>query len=1624
MKKSILTAFRVMNLKTIKEESDKYKTFINNLSFEIFYNTVLGIVGKDEKTKNLIFKYLTGSNIKPSEYQGFIEFQNNNSEYESIYSNLDFQKNIGFGFNKNIINAENSEESVYHYLKNYINTSGILNGQADAFIKNWSDIFLEYKIYLKNQYVKINSSLQKANEENLIRLNHLTKLLLSETKSYDITDNLIKINKIIVDINKLEQQIISAYQLHESKLFILITQIIKKYSEGTSFLNFREYLDAKKSYEEQLKLFNKKNKIPNNFLLHIKKIRKIFSLKFKKSNEIKNHIIKLKYDLKREISFNKKELKNSTKSASFIHHYKNLYFNKLFLKFISEKYEEMKKMTHAEISKLIYDMYELKVNISYETNLISPKSSHNKIMKMIREVVTKNFKMEISNINERFLIAKNNLDKQIDELTNEQISLDIEKKSQIESISQFEKLKLAESNYKDAKNEYFWNLNTEGKTLQSETKLLSKEIESLILKNKNNIKNILLNIKLSNSIVNKTLKKIKKNSNKFNIANIQDLSNEIEKIKNTANVIFTLEKQYKDYYKVVGNYKPSNYEYVKLVVEKGTIYNILLEANIPLKKLITEWKFIDLDTKIKIEIKKILNNSPNLIIIGSEIEKLNKDLQFNILNQLNTYVFQNHKIAIYFLDDISLAEKITSQLYIINSSKVIEQGSTKQITENPINPLVKRMLGYSDSKTNEQYHEYMSYLDNFENIFKYEIDTNHFVWCTWVEINKWANESNIINKKLKNLFFFDHQRTIKNEDEIVDKEEFEETTIVDIYQEKNNQGEVMEKAFNHKIVEENRNQKWIDMKAFSTHDKSKRPFTIILPPPNVTGKLHIGHALDTYIQDTVIRYKKINGFDVMWVPGKDHAGIATQAVVEKKLALEGKNKYELGREAFIEEIWKWKEEYSQNITKQWGKLGLALDYPSERFTLDKEANEAVLKVFIDLYNNGLIYRDSKPINWDTKLQTALSNIEVVNKETKQKMYYIKYPIKNSNEYLIVATTRIETLPSDVALAINPEDERAKTLLNKTIIHPLTEKEIPIITSEHIDLNFGTGVMKVSAHAVDDIEIIKKYNLEVIESIDKTGKMNENAGQFKGLDRFEARKEIADHLNRMGLIAKVEDVVSNVGYSERSHEAIEILVQPQWFVKMNSLASDLLKHLKSDEGVKFIPERFEEVLIKWMENAYDWTISRQIWWGHRIPAWYKDEQILVQIDSPGEGWIQDPDVLDTWFSSALSPFVFLGWPQDKTKIKRYFPTDLLVTGYDIIFFWVARMYFQSLYFMEDKPFKEVLIHGLVRDSQGRKMSKSLGNGIDPIQVIDEYGSDILRMSLIFNSTPGQDINFGDEKIQAARLFLNKFWNIARFIKTINISNLEAINFENLDEYDKWILARFNNFKSQLQNAMDKYEFTIVYKAIQDFIINDYSSWYLEFIKFKNNNYFVHYLFREILITLHPYMPFTTDYIFENIYAEELLLNEMQDYKLEDQGLEVNDQIELITTLRKYREDKKISKSNVLYFFDENKKPSETELTIVFKLANFEWKENHDLSIKLKNKEIYIELSEDNKAAEIEELKKLIEKTKQEIEFNEKFINNPNFMAKANKQTIQEKYDKLELHKNNLEFYLEELSKKEK
>ncbi|WP_436358646.1 valine--tRNA ligase [Mycoplasma sp. 480] len=823
----------------------------------------------------------------------------------------------------------------------------------------------------------------------------------------------------------------------------------------------------------------------------------------------------------------------------------------------------------------------------------------------------------------------------------------------------------------------------------------------------------------------------------------------------------------------------------------------------------------------------------------------------------------------------------------------------------------------------------------------------------------------------------------------------------------------MDKNFNHKDIEKNRNQKWINKKYFSYHDSSKRPFTIIVPPPNVTGKLHLGHAWDEYIQDTIIRYKKLKGYDVLFLPAVDHAGIATQTKVEELLRKENKTRHDLGREKFLEEVWKWKDEYYNKIKEQWNSLGLALDYTNERFTLDKDANEAVLKIFVDFYNKGWIYKDKKAINWDPKQKTALSNIEIINKPINQKMYYIKYFIENSDEFLTVATTRIETIPSDVALGVNPEDKRYKSLVGKNVIHPFTKKIIPIIEDDYIDKKFASGVMKVSAHAMADIDIIKKHNLEINESINPDGKMNSLALEFEGLDRFQAREQIYQKLLKENYIVKTEEIISNVGYSERSGEVSEIIMSEQWFVKMEDLQKMLLNHLKSKNAVKFYPKRFQTVIKKWMENVYDWTISRQLWWGHRIPAWYKNEEMKVQIESPGEGWIQDLDVLDTWFSSGLAPFVFLGWPQSNEKINRYFPTSLLVTGWDIIFFWVARMYFFSLSVMDEKPFDEVLLHGLIRDEKGIKMSKSLGNGIDPMEVIEQYGADVLRESLIFNSTPGQDIKFSKDKIDAAWIFNNKLWNIVKYFYELE----ECSTCQEITDKDKWISNKLSHLNKNIDKFMKKYDFTLVYKAIHKFIFEDLSSWYIELSKTNPNKTFGLEIIKKLLIILHPFCPFLTDYLFEKLFNQELLEHENTDITTYRNVNYIDKVIEIVKNLRQYREKHSISKKEVLKYWIVDKKLDVTSILMINNMCNAELFENKHSVLKTENFEIYIQLSAEHEKKEAERIKEEIKIIEFEIKRAENMLSNSNFLAKAPKEKIENEEKKLKLYKEKLKLYIE-------
>ena len=591
---------------------------------------------------------------------------------------------------------------------------------------------------------------------------------------------------------------------------------------------------------------------------------------------------------------------------------------------------------------------------------------------------------------------------------------------------------------------------------------------------------------------------------------------------------------------------------------------------------------------------------------------------------------------------------------------------------------------------------------------------------------------------------------------------------------------MLDKKYDHKRTEEGKYEIWKEKGYFKSDNESeKKPFCIVIPPPNVTGKLHIGHAYDTAIQDAIVRYKRMKGFDTLWLPGMDHAAISTEAKVVKKLKEEGIDKYEYGREKFLEACWDWTKEYGGTIRDQWAGLGLSVDYTRERFTLDEDLNKAVRKVFVDYYNKGLIYRGERMINWDPAAQTALSNEEVIYKSEKSAFYHLKYVIEGTDKYLDVATTRPETLFGDTAVAVNEKDDRYKEFVGKNVILPLMNKPIPIITDEHADMEKGTGVVKITpAHDPNDFEVGNRHNLERIVIMNDDATMNENVPKkYQGMTREECREACLKDLKEQGLLLEIEPLTHEVGHSERTGVMVEPMIKEQWFVKMGPLAKKVLEYQDNkDEKINFVPKRFEKVLRHWMEISYDWCISRQLWWGHRIPAWYKDGKIYVGMEAPKEeGWVQDEDVLDTWFSSALWPFSTLGWPEKTKDFERYFPTDCLVTGYDIIFFWVARMAFQTEYITGKRPFKDCIIHGLIRDKQGRKMSKSLGNGVDPFDMVDKYGADSLRFYLTTDGSMGMDLRFDEVKLTSTWNFINKIWNASRFV-LMNIDDLAKVKLE--------------------------------------------------------------------------------------------------------------------------------------------------------------------------------------------------------------------------------------------------------
>lgn len=701
----------------------------------------------------------------------------------------------------------------------------------------------------------------------------------------------------------------------------------------------------------------------------------------------------------------------------------------------------------------------------------------------------------------------------------------------------------------------------------------------------------------------------------------------------------------------------------------------------------------------------------------------------------------------------------------------------------------------------------------------------------------------------------------------------------------------MSKKYQPNAVEEGRYEKWVDQGVFKpSGDQETEPYSIVIPPPNVTGKLHLGHAWDTTLQDIIIRQKRMQGYDTLWMPGMDHAGIATQSKVEEKLAKDGVSRHDLGREAFIDKVWDWTEEYAKNIREQWGKIGISVDYDRERFTLDEGLSKAVKQVFVTLYEKGIIYRGEYIINWDPKVRTALSDIEVEHEEVPGAFYHMKYPLTDGSGDVEIATTRPETMLGDSGIAVHPDDERYQHLVGKTVTLPLVGREIPIVPDRYVDMEFGTGVVKITpAHDPNDFEVGNRQKLERINVMNDDGSMNERSGDdYAGLDRFEARKKVVKDLEEKGFLIKVEEMTHSVGHSERSGVVVEPRLSTQWFVNMDSLSKQTLENQKTEEKVTFVPERFEKTFTGWMENVHDWVISRQLWWGHRIPAWYHKEngEVYVGMEEPKdpENWKQDEDVLDTWFSSALWPFSTMGWPDtDAEDFKRYYPTNTLVTGYDIIFFWVARMVFQGLEFTGERPFENVLIHGLIRDQDGRKMSKSLGNGIDPMDVVDQYGADALRWFLSNGSTPGQDIRFSYEKMDAAWNFINKIWNASRYV-IMNLGDFSASDIDLSGEKtiaDKWILARLNETIKQVTEYSERFEFGTAGKILNQFIWDDYCDWYIEMSKEildegteeqKNTTKSIlTYVLDQTLRLLHPIMPFVTEEIWEHLpHAGESLV----------------------------------------------------------------------------------------------------------------------------------------------------------
>ena len=846
--------------------------------------------------------------------------------------------------------------------------------------------------------------------------------------------------------------------------------------------------------------------------------------------------------------------------------------------------------------------------------------------------------------------------------------------------------------------------------------------------------------------------------------------------------------------------------------------------------------------------------------------------------------------------------------------------------------------------------------------------------------------------------------------------------------------------YNHKAVEEGKYNRWIEKGYFTAGDKSKDPFTIVIPPPNVTGILHIGHAWDNTLQDIIARYKRMQGYDMLFLPGMDHAGIATQAKVDARLKSEGISRYDLGREKFLERAWEWKAEYAKTIRTQWGKLGNSLDYSRERFTMDDGFNDAVRHVFVKLYNEGLIYRGWRIINWDPEARTALSNIEVYYQDDPGKMYHFKYVVKETGEEFVVATTRPETMFGDVCVVVNPSDEKLNHLIGKHTTNPANGQELPIIGDDYVEIGFGTGAMKCTpAHDPNDFAIAERHHLEKPICMNPDGTMNELCGKYEGMDRYVAREALVKQIETDGNLVKIEEMTHNVAHSERTHCVVEQYLSQQWFVKMKPLAEDVLKYQADEETkINFYPERFEKTFNGWLENIEDWCISRQLWWGHRIPAWYNTvtgETYVGETDPEDTtNWVQDEDVLDTWFSSALWPFATLGWPEETEDLARYYPTNTMVTGYDIIFFWVARMAFQARHFTKNRPFKDVLIHGLLRDAQGRKMSKSLGNGIDPMKVIEEYGIDALRFFLTTNSTPGQDMRYIPEKVEAAGNFINKIWNASRFVFMNLPEGMKVgdVDLTHLSLADAWIINRLNETITHVTENMEKYEFALVGNELYSFVWDDFCSWYVEMSKTALNGTdevakraaqsTLYVCLKAIVGLLQPFMPFVTEEIYDLLPgAKESINLESWPTMIENvTACDLTAMARAISAIQKIREVKIVNDlkpSTLIHIalkdLDGNTiKADEAMSAIIMKLARAEWRDTleGDLTVEaIQGGSLYIPSSElSNPEEEIKKLEAEIERLKSEIARSTGILSNQGFIAKAPAAKIENEKQKLEAY----------------